>query len=65
MAGHAYFANDILNQKLLVVGAGGIGCELLKDLAMAGFMDIEVVSIFYFNLLIEFSFFRLTWTQST
>jgi ubiquitin-like 1-activating enzyme E1 B len=45
MAGHAYFTNEILNQKLLVVGAGGIGCELLKNLAMAGFLDIEVVSI--------------------
>lgn len=31
--------------KLLVVGAGGIGCELLKTLVLTGFEDIHVVSI--------------------
>lgn len=30
--------------KLLVVGAGGIGCELLKNLVLSGFQDIEIVS---------------------
>lgn len=30
--------------KLLVVGAGGIGCELLKNLVLTGFKDITVVS---------------------
>lgn len=31
--------------KLLVVGAGGIGCELLKNLVLTGFEDIEVVDL--------------------
>lgn len=29
--------------KLLMVGAGGIGCELLKNLVLTGFNQIEVV----------------------
>ena len=33
-----------INQcKLLVVGAGGIGCELIKNLVLTGFHDIELV----------------------
>ncbi len=32
----------IQTAKILVVGAGGIGCELLKNLVLTGFADIEV-----------------------
>ena len=28
-----------------MVGAGGIGCELLKTLALSGFEDIHIVSV--------------------
>lgn len=34
----------IIGSKILVVGAGGIGCEVLKNLVMSSFSDIEIVS---------------------
>ncbi|CAA9994909.1 unnamed protein product [Nesidiocoris tenuis] len=35
----------IKSSKVLVVGAGGIGCELLKNLVFTGFEDIEVIDL--------------------
>ena len=36
-------APSLLSRPLLVVGAGGIGCELLKCLILQGFNNLEIV----------------------
>ncbi|CAL1542022.1 unnamed protein product [Lymnaea stagnalis] len=36
---------NIKKSKLLMVGAGGIGCELLKNLVLTGFTDIELIDL--------------------
>ncbi|KAM3869892.1 SUMO-activating enzyme subunit 2 isoform 2-T2 [Diretmus argenteus] len=38
-------ADSLASCKVLVVGAGGIGCELLKNLVLAGFKNIEVIDL--------------------
>lgn len=37
--------NAIKGAKILMVGAGGIGCELLKTLALSGFQDIHIIDM--------------------
>ena len=39
-------ASLIGDSKVLVVGTGGIGCELLKNLVLSGFKDIVAVSLY-------------------
>jgi len=37
--------NRVLHSRVLVVGAGGIGCELLKNLVLTGFTHIETIDL--------------------
>ncbi|EFO20982.2 ThiF family protein [Loa loa] len=36
---------EVLRCPVLVVGVGGIGCELLKNLALTGFSNIEIIDL--------------------
>lgn len=37
--------NDVQREKVLMVGAGGIGCELLKTLVLTGFKHIHLIDM--------------------
>ncbi|CAN6630122.1 ubiquitin-activating enzyme E1-like [Trichomonascus vanleenenianus] len=39
------FADKIQSSKVLLVGAGGIGCELLKNLVLVGVQSIDIIDL--------------------
>lgn len=56
-------ADKINSSNILIVGAGGIGCEVLKNCVLSGFPKISIVSIeisfVNIKLIIQFNFWQL------
>ncbi len=44
-------SNTVQGSHVMVVGTGGIGCELLKNLVLTGFQNISAVSTFATQLI--------------
>jgi ubiquitin-like 1-activating enzyme E1 B len=44
MVSWSLYREKAVKAKVLIVGAGGIGCELIKNLVLAGFVNLVVVN---------------------